>query len=85
MSVLSAVQLLVAKITQTSTNNKGRYPNNIYVEGLNNPESWIVNNSRDKITIDGQYCYWFPKNNTKEKFYGMYINHPSKNNYEWAE
>ena len=61
--ILVTVQGGGVNITQTFTNTKGREPNNTYVEGLNNLESWRVNKSKDNITRYGQYWYWYPKHN----------------------
>ena len=71
--------------TRNNTNNKGSDPNNIYVERLNNIESWRVKKSKDKITRYGQDWYWFPKHKMKGKFDGMYMYHPNNKHDEWDE
>ena len=55
-------------VIKTRTNTKGRDPNNIYVGGPNNIESWIVKKSKDKITRDGQYWWCYPNHKMKGKF-----------------
>ena len=84
-SVLVTVQGGGGNRTHTRTKNKGRNINKSYAEGLNNIESWIFKTSKDKITIDGQYWYWCPKNNMVGKFDEMYKNHPSNKHDEWYE
>ena len=53
-------------------------PKNIYVEGLNNIESWRFKKSKDEITRDVQDCYWCPKHKMEGKFDGMHMKHSAK-------
>ena len=62
-SVLVTFQGGGGNITHTCTNNKGRDPNKIYVEGLNTLEYRRVNKSKDNIIRYGQDWYWCPKHN----------------------
>ena len=62
-SVLVTVQGEGGNKTQNRTNTKGRDPNKIYVQLINNIQSCRVNKSKDNITRYGQYWYWLPKQN----------------------
>ena len=66
---------------RNNTNNNRRNPNKIYVEEINNIESWRVNKSKDEITRDDQDLYWCPKHKMEGKFDGMYMNHPTNKYY----
>ena len=57
-SVLSIAQGWGGNKTHTHSNNKVRYPNYNYIDGINNLEYWIVQKSRHKITRDSQDWYW---------------------------
>ena len=59
-SILATVQGGGSNRTHNLTNTKVRYPKNIYVEGINNIESWTFKKSKDKITRYGQDWYWCP-------------------------
>ena len=67
-SILATVQVGGGNITQTCTKNKVRDPNNSYVGGLNDLESWRVKKSKENITRDVRDCYWCPKHNMEGKF-----------------
>ena len=79
MYILATAQGGGGNRTQTpnNTKNKGRDPKKVYVEGLNNIESWRVNKSKGNINRDGQDWYWFPKHRTEGKFDGVYMKHPA--------
>ena len=76
-SVLATVHGVGGNRTQTNTNTKIKEPNKIYFEGPNNIESWRANTSKEEITRDGQYWWWFNKHNMEGGFDGMYMNHTS--------
>ena len=75
--VLATIRIGEGNITQTRTNTKGREPNNIYVEGINNHEYWRVKRPTDKIKRYGQYWYWCPNTNMKGNFDVIYMKHPA--------
>ena len=84
-SVLTTVQGIVGNINQTRTNAKLSDPNKRYVEIINNIEYWRVNESKDKITRDGQGWYCWPNHNMEGKFDVMYMNHTANKHDEWSE
>ena len=82
-SVLATAQGEEGNITQNRTNNKGRYHNKSYVDGLNNIESWKLKKSKYNITTHGQYWYWCHKHKMEGKFDENYMNHPANQNDKW--
>ena len=74
-SILETCQGGGENITQTFNNTKRRKPKKMYVEGLANLESWLINKSKDKITRDGRDWWWCPKHMMDGKFGGVYMNH----------
>ena len=61
-------------------NGRGKYPNNSYVEELENIKSWRIKNTMDNITCDGTEWCCCPKHNMSVKFDVMYMNHPHTKN-----